>query len=135
IIDRTVEHMNRLIQDLLDASRVQAGPLALGRAPTNPESVIRAPMDRLQPPATHAGVRLEVECSPELPAVTVDRQRMVQVLSNLVGNALKFTPEGGRIAIGVTLHAGALRFTVSDTGKGIPADQLPLIFGRFYQAR
>jgi len=89
----------------------------------------------LQPLATHAGVRLEVECSPELPAVTVDRQRMVQVLSNLVGNALKFTPEGGRIAIGVTLHAGALRFTVSDTGKGIPADQLPLIFGRFYQAR
>lgn len=135
IIDRTVEHMNRLIQDLLDASRVQAGQLVLERAPTKPESVIREAMDMLQPLATHAGVRLEVECSPELPAVTVDRQRMVQVLSNLVGNALKFTPEGGRIAIGVTLHAGALRFTVSDTGKGIPADQLPLIFGRFYQAR
>ncbi len=135
IIDRTVEHMNRLIQDLLDASRVQTGQLALERLPTRPESVIHEAMDMLQPLATHAGVRMEADCGPELPPVLVDRQRMVQVLSNLVGNALKFTPEGGRIGIGATVHGGTVRFTVSDTGNGIPADQLPLIFGRFYQAR
>ncbi|MHB1170837.1 MAG: sensor histidine kinase, partial [Longimicrobiales bacterium] len=135
IIDRTVEHMNRLIQDLLDASKVQIGQLALERVPTRPDTIVREAMDMLQPLAHHAGVTLDAECAPELPHVIVDRQRMVQVLSNLVGNALKFTPEGGRIAISAAAQESGVRFTVSDTGNGIPADQIPLIFGRFYQAR
>jgi len=135
IIDRTVEHMNRLIQDLLDASRVQTGQLTLERMPTAPQAIVNEAMDMLQPLAVHAGVRMEAACGADLPRLAVDRQRMVQVLSNLVGNALKFTPEGGRIDVRAALHEGGIRFTVSDTGTGIAADQIPLIFGRFYQSR
>ncbi len=135
IIERTVEHMNRLIQDLLDASRVQAGHLALELLSTNPQLVIREALDMLYPLARHANVTLESMCDSGLPHVLVDRQRMVQVLSNLVGNALKFTPAGGRIVLGAQRHERHVRFTVSDTGNGIPEEQLPLIFGRFWQAR
>jgi signal transduction histidine kinase len=127
--------MSRLIQDLLDASRVQTGQLLLERVVTGPQSILMESLEMLQPLATHADVQLETDVESGLPAVRVDRQRLVQVLSNLVGNALKFTPAGGRILMAAHAHDGGVRFTVSDTGAGIPPEQLPLIFGRFWQAR
>jgi signal transduction histidine kinase len=88
----------------------------------------------LTPLAQEKKVRLDREITERLPRITADAGRVLQVLSNLVGNAIKFTPEGGRIVIGAKPVAGGVEFFVSDTGPGIPPDQLERIFGRFWQA-
>ena len=134
IIQRTAEHMNRLIQDLLDATRLEAGQLALEMAPTRPSAIIADALEMLLPLAQYAGITLETKIS-EVPPIRVDRLRLLQVLSNLVGNAIKFTPRDGRIILSVTAREHDVQFCVSDTGSGIAADQLPHIFGRFWQAR
>jgi PAS domain S-box-containing protein len=134
IIQRAAEHMNRLIQDLLDATRLQSGQLALDVAPTRVRLIVNEAMDLLRPLAQHAGITLEAVVPDDLPAVAADRGRVQQVLSNLVGNALKFTPRGGRVCVAACAHPLGVRFAVTDTGPGIPAEQLPQIFGRFWQA-
>ncbi len=135
IIQRSADHMNRLIQDLLDASRVQAGQLALEVAPVRPQTIVEEAFEMLQPLANHAGIQLQADVPADIGHVLVDRQRVLQVLSNLIGNALKFTSRGGRILLSVQREGNTVRFTVSDNGTGIPQDQLPHIFGRFWQAR
>ena len=135
IIARTTEHMNRLIQDLLDATRLQSGQLALDIVPTRPASIINEAMEILQPLAIHACIDLQADVADGLPLLSVDRARVLQLLSNLVGNALKFTPRGGSVVLSVMEGDGAVCFGVSDTGPGIATDQLPHIFGRFWQAR
>lgn len=135
IIRRSAEHMNRLIQDLLDATRLQSGQLRLERLPSRVGAIVAEAVEILHPLATHAGIGLTVDIEPELPPLNADRIRIQQVLSNLVGNALKFTPKGGCITISVAAAGNDVRFCVRDTGQGIPADQLPHIFGRFWQAR
>jgi signal transduction histidine kinase len=127
--------MNRLIQDLLDATRLQSGQLALEQMPTAAHVIVDEAMDLLQPLAMHAGVTFQAHVTPELPALWVDRGRVLQVLSNLVGNAIKFTPRGGSVTLVVTPDPAGARFCVRDTGAGIAADQVPHIFGRFWQAR
>ncbi|MEX2285099.1 MAG: GAF domain-containing protein [Gemmatimonadota bacterium] len=135
IIKRTAEHMNRLIQDLLDATRLQSGQLALEVMPTPPKAIVDEAMLMLLPLATHAGIALQADVPEGLAAVPADRMRLLQVLSNLVGNALKFTPRGGSVLLSVTQGEAGTCFRVTDTGPGIAADQLPHIFGRFWQAR
>ncbi|MGH7444495.1 MAG: GAF domain-containing protein [Longimicrobiales bacterium] len=135
IIQRSTEHMNGLIQDLLDASRVQSGQLALEVAPTKPVTIVNEAVEMLAPLATHAGVALETDVPSDLSPIPADRQRLLQVLSNLIGNALKFTPNGGRITLTVQREEHGVRFSVSDTGTGIAPDQLPHVFTRFWQAR
>jgi signal transduction histidine kinase len=88
----------------------------------------------LTPLAEEKSVRLERDVAERLPCITADAGRVLQVLSNLVGNAIKFTPEGGRIVIGAKPVAAGVEFSVSDTGPGIAPDQLERIFGRFWQA-
>jgi PAS domain S-box-containing protein len=135
IIQRSAEHMNRLIQDLLDATRLQSGQLALEQMPTAVHSIVDEAMEVLQPLATHAGIVFESQLAVDLPKLLVDRMRVVQVLSNLVGNAIKFTPRGGHVTLLVNHDPLGAAFCVRDTGAGIAADQLPHIFGRFWQAR
>jgi PAS domain S-box-containing protein len=135
IIQRSAEHMNRLIQDLLDATRLQSGQLALDVAPTRVQAIIDDAADLLKPLAQHAGIELEVFVADDVPRIAADRARVLQVLSNLVGNALKFTPRDGRVRISAEPSDCGVRVTVADTGPGIPAEQLPHIFGRFWQAR
>lgn len=96
--------------------------------------LLDATLEMMGPAAAERSLRLETECPEGLPQAWADPDRVLQVLSNLVGNAVKFTPVGGRITIHAESRVGSLRLTVADTGAGIPADQLPHIFGRLWQA-
>jgi signal transduction histidine kinase len=133
--------MQRLIQDLLDASRLDTGSLALEKVNTRPADLLREANEMLAPLASHASIDFQIEPPHELPVISADRGRLLQVMSNLVGNAFKFTPKGGTVRVSVVALDDAatvkqeVAFSVHDTGSGIPADQLPHIFARGWQAR
>ncbi|HYO56787.1 ATP-binding protein [Archangium sp.] len=124
--------MSRLIQDLLDVTRLEAGQLSLNTSPQTPASLLREAVDSAGPQATRLQLHLE---TPEmLPPVLADRDRLLQVFSNLLGNALKFTPAGGEVWVGARVEGELVRFHVRDTGPGIPPESLAHIFDRFWQA-
>lgn len=137
IMRRTVDRMSRLVRDLLDATRVQSGhviPLVAERVEV--VTLIADVIDAFRVQARDNGQRLEAEVAKAVGPVLADRDRLLQVFSNLVGNALKFTPEGGCVRIRADADGeGAVRFCVDDTGPGIPAESLPHLFELFWQAR
>ncbi len=135
IVRRAADRMNRMIQDLLDVKRMESGRLTTDLKPELPETLINDTIDMLRPLATGGTIRLEADIEDGLPPVLADAARVQQVLSNLVGNAVKFTPRSGRITVCAEHIDGEVRFGVIDTGPGIPAEQLPHIFGRFWQAK
>ena len=134
LVKRAAERMSRLIEDLLDSARLQSRKLHIELRPEPPSAVVREAVATLQPLAESRGIELVARLSTDLPRVMMDAARILQVLSNLVGNALKFTPRGGRIEIVCEVVEDELRFAVADTGVGIAPDQLPHVFGRFWQA-
>ena len=134
MIRRAAARMQRLIEDLLEVSRIERGRLSMAFAPERVGPVVREAVAMLSPLAASGGIVLEADVAEDLPAAEMEGSRILQVLSNLVGNALKFTPPGGRVRIACARQDDALRISVSDTGAGIPADQLPHVFGRFWQA-
>jgi signal transduction histidine kinase len=128
--------MQHLIDQLLDVARLEHGTLGLALERCEPGAVLDAVQALFQIRAIEAGVELSVGDAPAGgAAVTADRQRVVQVLSNLVANALKFTPRGGRIAVTGRRDGPVVRFEVADTGPGIPEDQIPHLFERYWQGR
>jgi PAS domain S-box-containing protein len=134
MILRNAEHMNRLIGDLLEVKRVETGRLVVEPRPSDLGPMVVEAMEMLYPMAAAASLTLGAAAAEDLPAVRADAVRIQQVLSNLVGNAIKFTPAGGRIEVRAELHGdAAVRISVADTGPGIAADQLPQVFGRFWQ--
>ncbi len=133
-IRRSALRMDRLIGDLLDASTIEAGRLSLETAVQSVDQVVRDAIEALEAPATQKRVRLEAVGGGDL-GVFCDRGRMLQVFSNLIGNAIKFTPEGGSITVRVEPRDQDVWFYVTDTGPGIPEDQLPRLFDRFWQAK
>jgi PAS domain S-box-containing protein len=132
---RATDQMDHLIQDLLDVSRIEAGKMQVDAEPLNPRLVIGEATDMLQPQAEERGLTLVSEVDESLPDVRADRLRILQVLSNLIGNAVKFTPGGGTITLRAERQGDEVRFSVADTGSGVPAEQLPHLFDRFWQAR
>jgi signal transduction histidine kinase len=134
MIRRAGESANRLVQDLLDVAKMEAGRLAVKTKPVEISAILNEAKEMLQPLAAEQSIRLELYVADSLPMVNADAGRLLQVLSNLVGNAIKFTPAGGCITIAAQPAAGQVRISVADTGAGIPAEQLPHIFGRFWQA-
>ncbi|WP_407741430.1 ATP-binding protein [Hyalangium sp.] len=123
--------MGRMIQDLLDVARMEAGQLSMKVSPQTPASLLREAMDSAGPQA----VRMHLDLPEgEVPAVLADRDRLLQVFSNLMGNTLKFTPAGGALWVGVRVEGEQVRFHVRDTGPGIPPESLAHIFDRFWQA-
>ncbi|CAN5851398.1 hypothetical protein BH20GEM3_BH20GEM3_06160 [soil metagenome] len=135
IIRRQADRMERLIRDLLDVTRIEAGRLAVAAAePTPTGELIRDAVDALSPLVIEAGLHLAVQTGDDLPRVQADRERVAQVFSNLVGNAIKFTPAGGTLTLRAEPRESAVRFAVADTGPGIAADQVRHIFDRFWQA-
>jgi signal transduction histidine kinase len=126
--------MDRLIGDLLDASTIEAGRLSLETAVQPVDQIVRDALEALEAPAAQKQVKLETSGACEL-GVFCDRGRMLQVFSNIVGNAIKFTPEGGSIMIRVEPRESEVWFFITDTGPGIPEDQLPRLFDRFWQAK
>lgn len=134
-IERAADRMNGLIQDLLDVNRMEAGQLTLKRAAVSAEQILSASLSAHEPVAAAASVALGVEVDPDLPDVWADGERLLQVLENLVGNALAHTEPGGRIVLGATTRDGEVMFSVADTGRGIAPEDLPHVFDRFWQAR
>jgi signal transduction histidine kinase len=135
-IEVSARRMNRLIADLLDVTRLEGGK----QLPVEPEAVpvgeVLGELSNLfRAQATAAKVDLVVEDRTNATSVMADRHRLMQVLSNLVGNALKFTPASGRIAIDAIDEDGVVRFNVRDTGPGIPKENLAHIFTRYWQAQ
>jgi signal transduction histidine kinase len=134
LVRRAADRMNRLIEDLLEAARVQNRKLRIDPRPEAPSTVVKEAVATLRPLAEARSIELIARVSADLPLVMMDAARVQQVLSNLVGNALKFTPAGGRIEIVCEQVEDEVWFAVADTGPGIPTDQIPLLFGRFWQA-
>lgn len=135
MIVRAADEMNRLIGDLLDVTRVEAGRLSIETG----EIALHALLDRLDeshaPAAREKGLGWAVE-RPEVSAILeVDEDRILQALGNLVGNAIKFTPEGGSVRVLTELTGEAIRIGVRDTGPGMDAAQLAHVFDRFWQSR
>ena len=126
--------MNRLIGDLLDVTRMEAGHLSLKQERLPAAEVITDALEGQTPLASSASLELRLETAPELPDIWADRDRLLQVFENLIGNAIKFTKPGGRITLGATVRAGEVMFSVSDTGRGIASTHLPHVFDRFWQA-
>ncbi|MEO7003645.1 MAG: HAMP domain-containing sensor histidine kinase, partial [Ktedonobacterales bacterium] len=127
------EHLSALVDDLLLISRRDAGQFALSRQKIDLAPVIRETVEELELFADDAGVRLEVDLPLSLPLVLADGPRIAQVARNLVTNAVKFTPAGGRVMVSASATHDAVLLRVADTGVGIPAEHLPKIFDRFYQ--
>jgi PAS domain S-box-containing protein len=127
--------MDTLIQDLLDVTRIESGKLRIARRPDAIGALMATTADMLAPLAAARGVTLETELEAGLPMVDIDPDRIAQVLSNLVGNAVKFTPEGGHVKMRAMRHANGVLLMVQDTGVGISPEDLPFVFDRFWQSR
>lgn len=134
IVRRAADRMNRMIQDLLDVKRMESGRLAIDLRPEDVDVIINDMIEMLRPLAVGSSITLESSVPEGLPPVLADSARIQQVLSNLVGNAVKFTPREGRITVCAEEIEGEVRFGVIDTGPGIPPEQVPHIFGQFWQA-
>ena len=130
---READRLKRLVNDLQELSRVEAGAYRLNRKPVDPSSLVNTTVERLGRQFMDKGVILETELVPDAPNVMADEDRIGQVLMNLVGNALQYTPSGGRVGISTQNEDGEVRFVITDTGIGIPAEHLPLLFTRFYR--
>jgi hypothetical protein len=126
--------MDRLLQDLLDLSLIDAGQLTVTKELMDASTVVEEARTMFEPLASEKAVRLECRIEAGLPRIRVDRNRMQQALANLLGNALKFVPAGGRIALSARAHGDGVRIAVSDTGPGIAEDDIARVFDRFWRA-
>jgi PAS domain S-box-containing protein len=133
-IHDAVNRMNRLIQDLLDVALMESGQLAIQAARLSARELIVGAVDLQRPLASSSFLELRVDVDDDVPDVWGDRDRLIQVFENLIGNAIKFTEAGGRITVGATSGDRDVVFWVADTGSGIASEDLPQVFDRFWQA-
>ena len=133
-VHRAADRMYRLIHDLLELSRADAGRLWIRPAVVDAEVMLRDALDTHCEIAAAKSITIEARAEESLPNVLADRDRIAQVFSNLIGNALKFTPSGGRVSVRGWRAAPGVRFAVEDTGPGIPPEDQGHVFDRFWQA-
>jgi signal transduction histidine kinase len=135
VVQRAAERMDRLIQDLLSASRIEAGRLSLDLGAHDVRGVMSDAEELFAPIAAQRSIHLSSEV-PSAPCVLrCDRDRLLQVVSNLVDNALKFTPEGGTVTLSLRCLDEGVSLSVADTGPGIHTEQLPHIFEKHWSGR
>ncbi|HUO81967.1 MAG TPA: ATP-binding protein [Gammaproteobacteria bacterium] len=133
MMERQLQQMVRIIDDLLDVTRITQGELELRRERVGLLSIVRSAIETSQPVIEESGNELVVELPEQSGELDADPVRMAQVISNLLNNAAKYTPAGGRIRLAVETTNGSARIQVSDTGVGIPPEQLAHVFQMFYQ--
>lgn len=133
VIYAEIEHLQNLVGDLRTLTQADAGELKLNKQPVNPGELLQQAFATFEHQAAQKGVNLEVKASDGLPLIEVDEARMAQVLGNLLSNALRYTPAGGRIELGTALDGDRVTLTVRDTGQGIAPEDLPFVFDRFYR--
>jgi signal transduction histidine kinase len=132
-IQSELDRLQRLVQDLQELSRVEARQLALDQKPVQIDELIATAAARLRPQFDDKNVHLELSLADDVPVVTADPDRIMQVLVNLLGNALQYTPAGGSVAVTAEAAGHEMVVTVSDTGIGIDPEHLPHLFERFYR--
>jgi PAS domain S-box-containing protein len=134
-VDRNTELLTRVVNDLLDVSRFVAGEVALDKVPVDILPVVEAVLDTMRPMATAKGVVVDGTVDPWAGPVLGDPARLHQILANIVGNAVKFTPAGGRVTVRARNDGPWTELVVSDTGQGVAPDFLPHLFEAFRQAK
>jgi len=134
IIEQNARAQNQMIVDLLDVSRIVAGKLTLHPQRIDPAPVIETAIESLRPIAEAKGISISAQADSDIGVIVCDAQRLSQIISNLLGNAIKFTPNGGRVEIALSRVGNQARLTVTDTGYGISREFLPYVFERFRQA-
>jgi chemotaxis family two-component system sensor kinase Cph1 len=135
-VKRAAESVNSLINDILHVTSLEAGTLAVEKAPEDLADIVRSVVDMLSPLAANKQLTLVATPTDFHCVARLDRGRIEQVLSNLIGNAIKFTPEGGVITAKIEPRSGGfVGVSISDTGPGIPLEHRPYIFDRFWQAK
>jgi PAS domain S-box-containing protein len=125
------DRLTRLINDVLDVEKMQSGSVTVRRRPERIEELLSSSVEALQPLSERARVRLVLECAPAL--LTVDADRILQMLANLLGNAIKFSPPCSVVTLSGEIAGPSYVIRVRDHGRGIPADQLEMVFARFHQ--
>jgi signal transduction histidine kinase len=132
-VGRNVERLATLVNELLFLVQADAGRLELNLAEADINQLLAEATEAAQPAANAKQIELTLEAGRLAPTIC-DRGRIAQLVDNLVSNAVKFTPQGGRVEVKAAQDGGAIALSVSDTGIGIPADELPRLFGRFFRA-
>jgi len=134
-IHRQAKRLSAIISDFLDVSRIESGKIEMKKEPVALQSVASRVVEDLRPQANEKSIRVQATVEDgSLPLVAMaDEQRVAQVFTNLVGNALKFTEAQGAIDVNLARHNGEVVCSVRDTGCGIPPDELDRVFDRFYQ--
>jgi signal transduction histidine kinase/DNA-binding NarL/FixJ family response regulator len=133
IAKRNVDRLSNLINDVLDFQRLEAGRTKLDVSSNNIQDLLTEACEAMSLYAEKSQVHLECDSCQDLPKVPCDRAQIIQVLTNLIGNAIKFTPAGGHVSVGARRQAADVLISVRDTGIGISKEALPRIFERFYQ--
>ena len=134
LIAKAAEQMDALIRDLLDVNRLDAGKLTIHPEPVDPSELVSEALQTLLPLVEEKSIELDLRLEPGLPRVMADSERIQQTISNLLGNAIKFTPSNGKIIVRTRSTSGELIVSVIDNGAGISSEQLPKVFDRYWQS-
>ncbi|WP_437675235.1 ATP-binding protein [Sorangium sp. So ce131] len=132
-IQRSGRRLRRLVDDVLDYQKIEAGKMQVDWEAVDVKELVEDMVEEARPAAEHGGVQLSLRADPALRTIPVDRRKLEKIALNLLGNALKFTPPGGRVEVGLRATNSHVELSVEDTGPGIPPDQRHLLFQRFQQ--
>jgi PAS domain S-box-containing protein len=134
IINSEVTRLARFIDDLLSISSIEVGALTIDRQKVETERMIAEVLAKVEPQMRQKAINFQTSLAPKLPELRLDKDKIVAVIVNILGNAAKYTPQGGRVSLKVKCDEESLRIAVEDTGFGIAADELPKLFEKFFRS-
>lgn len=134
VIQSESQRLSQLVDDLLDISRMQAGALSLDRTEVDLKRLVEDVTSKIQGQLQGKQLQMRAEFPPKFPKFTADKNMLSAAIVNLLGNAVKYTPEGGKVTFRVDINARNVQFAVSDTGIGIAAEEIPKVFERFFRS-